>query len=321
MLSQDSFNDPLVSTLNRLLMSIGLPFDLETPLDLTPSLLLAILESLLENRLPIPQAVRESRDHPSKVHAMKVFLGVLESDVIKQDVGLSDIDPRRLASGDWEETVFVGELLCWLGRQTGILPPIQGSSEPPPERATSRSSGSQPARMFSPSTHSSLTTSALSVAGIEEDSNTTITSFTSDVPTRHNDTRHTSLPLCIHELEDPSFLGPVDHDADSAGDVSHSFCHCAEETGASIDRSVLPVRYDGYIEEVDAELELRAFEKTRTRQPHTRVRRPPGDVVATPRPAGKHVLTRHTSPTQHTLALLNERAKLLSELARLDLTR
>lgn len=83
-LSSDALSNPLVVSLNKLLAGLDLPFQLETPLDLTPSLLLAVLESLLESRLPISQATRDSRDLPSKVHAMKIFLGVLETDVIKQ---------------------------------------------------------------------------------------------------------------------------------------------------------------------------------------------------------------------------------------------
>jgi hypothetical protein len=36
-------------------------------------------------------------------------------------------------------------------------------------------------------------------------------------------------------------------------------------------------------------------------------------------PAEKRSITRHTSPSHHALALLDERAKLLSKLAKLDL--
>ena len=79
-----ALSSPLVVSLNKLLVGLSLPFTLETPLDLTPSLLLAILESLLESRLPIPPRVRDSRDQASRVQALKIFLGVLENDVIKQ---------------------------------------------------------------------------------------------------------------------------------------------------------------------------------------------------------------------------------------------
>ena len=44
----------LVDELNELIgtLNIGLPFLLETPFDLTPSLLIAIVEGILESRLP-----------------------------------------------------------------------------------------------------------------------------------------------------------------------------------------------------------------------------------------------------------------------------
>lgn len=125
-------SSPLVDPLNSLLERLGLPFVLDTPLDLTPSLLLAILESLLQSRLPISTSVRESRNDVAKIQAMKIFLGVLETDVLNEDVGLSDIDPRRLAAGEWEEVVFIAELLCWLGKQMGLLPAKNASSSRPP---------------------------------------------------------------------------------------------------------------------------------------------------------------------------------------------
>ncbi|KIK79991.1 hypothetical protein PAXRUDRAFT_115676, partial [Paxillus rubicundulus Ve08.2h10] len=142
-------------SLNALLASLDLPFALDNPTDLTPSLLLAILESLINARLPIPQTVRVSRTRDAKARAMLVLLGVLECDVLRGgteadhpqdqststhvddsvlcaggvsvdgwagDIGLGDVDPERLADGGWEETIFVGELLCWLARKKGILP-------------------------------------------------------------------------------------------------------------------------------------------------------------------------------------------------------
>jgi hypothetical protein len=52
---------------------------------------------------------------------MKIFLGVLETDILKADVGLSDVDPRRLADGEWDEVFFIAELLCWIGRKMGFI--------------------------------------------------------------------------------------------------------------------------------------------------------------------------------------------------------
>lgn len=107
----------LVQNLNDLLTSLELPITIKTPFDLTPSLLLAILESILRYRLPLSNATRQSENFAAKVEAMKIFLGVLEDDVLQTDIGLSEIDPRRLATGEWDEVVFVGAALCWLGHR------------------------------------------------------------------------------------------------------------------------------------------------------------------------------------------------------------
>ena len=42
---------------------------------------------------------------------MKSALGVLETGIIKIDVGLSGVDPRPLTRGEERGAVFVGELL------------------------------------------------------------------------------------------------------------------------------------------------------------------------------------------------------------------
>ena len=145
----------LLPSLNALLAALALPFTLDHPADLTPSLLLAIFESLIGARLPIPSSVRQSRTPEAKARAMLVLLGVLECDVLRggttadaehsvaasnaddsvlggaggvsvdgwvDEIGLGEVDPERLADGGWQETIFIGELLCWLARRKGILP-------------------------------------------------------------------------------------------------------------------------------------------------------------------------------------------------------
>src|SRR5258708_153483 len=109
----------LVSSLNELLASLDIPISLNTPLDLTPTLLLAILESTLESRLPLPPSVREARTPHAKVEAVKIFLGVLANDVLGVD--LSQIDPRKLARGEWDECVYVGGLLVHIARKEGLM--------------------------------------------------------------------------------------------------------------------------------------------------------------------------------------------------------
>src|SRR6266540_3894596 len=109
----------LVSQLNALLNSLHIPIPLESPTDLTPRLLVAILESLIGMRIPVIE--RQDNSQVSKVQNMKVFLGVLETDILQEDVGLSQLGPRRLANGEWEEVVVVAKLLCWIGWRMKLI--------------------------------------------------------------------------------------------------------------------------------------------------------------------------------------------------------
>ncbi|EIW59402.1 uncharacterized protein TRAVEDRAFT_147380 [Trametes versicolor FP-101664 SS1] len=347
-------DDPeLVDDLNDLLdkLDMQLPFTLETTFDLTPSLLLGILESILESRLPITAAIRASRDFASKVQAMKIFLGVFESDVLGGvDVGLSDIDPRRLAAGEEEEVMFVGELLCWLGRQRGILPPGAGPSQEddfPPSLPKQQ-------RAMSPSTHSTVTSgihsnlSMMPTALAETD--TTVMSVASeplpplaqaalpDLPSLPPVPDHAASasgsgslrrqPRCIHEVDDTSFL------ADLSLESSTSVCHCttsdAEDDLPATPKSPPPIRRAGWINHADEKSELDFYHRRRapSSAPATAARRvhsSPGLTTPAPmRPrestlgsTPRRIITSHNAPTQYTLALLNERARLLDELAKL----
>jgi hypothetical protein len=374
-LASFELSSPLTDHLNELLDGLGLPFVLDTPLDLTPSLLLAILESLLKSRLPVSSSIRESRSDAAKIQAMKIFLGVLEADIINEDIGLSDIDPRRLAAGEWEEVVFVAKLLCWLGKQMGLLPSKHTSPTIFPRRPSSaagRSAGSTGSiidlpRKASPSTRSTATdsiTNSLSFDRGYQESDTTIQSIGSEVTETRGSEDERLLsrvepryqPQCIHEIEDPSFLAQEDdegllraeydslsRDTDDTVDAYHdcSQDERADATFYSKDRSSTSstVRYDGYIQEVDAGLELRTFEARKAKK-RLHVFSTPEEVSdqagiirctcliqsnqsgtpSMPRyPTETRPITRHTSPNQHALALLDERAKLLSKLATLDL--
>ncbi|KAI1794908.1 hypothetical protein LXA43DRAFT_994851 [Ganoderma leucocontextum] len=279
----------LVDSLNELIdkLSISLPFALETPWDLTPGLLLGILESILQSRLPVPPAIRASRDFANKVQAMKAFLGVFESDVLGgEDVGLSEVDPRRLAAGEEEEVEFIGELLCWLGRRKGLLagPSQPGDDQPPSLPSNARR------RATSPSTHSTITSGVHSNLSMIQtgvaDSDTSMSSFASEQLTSLTHTlpelpslppaptsalrRSTSStgtgrppPRCIHEVEDPSFV--LDREPDMS--TATSICHCAtldeheeeEEDLPPPAKTPLPFRYDGWIDEADEKSELQFY--------------------------------------------------------------
>ena len=112
----------LVDQLNHMLLSVNLPISLISPTDLTPSLLIAILECILDMHISLVDRNKQSKNsRHSKIQNMKIFLGVLETDVLNSEVDLSEIDPRRLADGEWEEVYYIGELLCWIGRKMGLI--------------------------------------------------------------------------------------------------------------------------------------------------------------------------------------------------------
>lgn len=107
--------------LNDLMKSLCIPIPIVSPIDLTPSLLFAILESLLGQKLPIPSGSIPQDRRMLKIQKIKLFLGVLETDILQEDVGLSRIDPRRLAVGEWHEASFVARVLCMVGQRLGLL--------------------------------------------------------------------------------------------------------------------------------------------------------------------------------------------------------
>jgi hypothetical protein len=57
--------DGLVDSLNLLLDNLDIPLVLESPYDLTPSLLLAVLESTLKSRLPLSDKLRQAHSRQS----------------------------------------------------------------------------------------------------------------------------------------------------------------------------------------------------------------------------------------------------------------
>jgi len=132
----------LVSQLNALLTSLRIPIPLISPTDLTPRLLIAILESILGMRIPVIE--RQDDSQVSKVQNMKIFLGVLETDILQVDVGLSLLDPRRLARGDREEVMFVAELLCWIGRRMKLIKQPKRTKTPSADVFLSSSQAREP---------------------------------------------------------------------------------------------------------------------------------------------------------------------------------
>ena len=315
----------LVCDLNALLISLHLPLTLESPDDLIPSLLVALLECLLRSRLDIPGELRQARDFASKVQAMKIFLGVLENDIIGQDVGLSDVDPRRLACGEWDECVFVGELLCWLGRSMGVLPSTSApGGDALPEKFARRGG------TVSSSAHSTVPSNLSLTHPDPAESDTTMESIafepigestfvqrpSAPTPTAARRDAPPARPRCIHEIEEPTliFIPAAESSVVNGSDASDvEYCDCP--SGVHVrhtKRMSSPVRHSGYIEPVDEEMEARSFDRSRsTRSSSSRSRSVSGKSLAS------SSITRHTSPAEYTVALMNERARLLTELAAL----
>jgi len=63
--------------------------------------------------------VREAHTPQTKVEAVKIFLGVLANDILGVD--LSQVDPRKLARGEWEECVYIGGLLVHVAKKEGLM--------------------------------------------------------------------------------------------------------------------------------------------------------------------------------------------------------
>jgi hypothetical protein len=252
-----TFPDSLTKDLNYLLAYLALPITVNTPYDLTPSLLLAILESILRDRLPISVTTRESRTSAAKVEAMKVFLGVLEDDVLQTDIGLSEIDPRRLAAGLWDEVVFVGETLCWLGRRQEQMGHHYGSQADHPEAC---SSGGSP-----------TLTSVVTGFSRYDASETTATTLDRASEPPAPDTP-TPIPPCIHQFDISSFS----FDSRSAKD---DLCSSVQYGGSELEDtshdypSPPSVRYHGLIRPVQHEVEQIEFWHEHPRSP------PAGKIV------------------------------------------
>ncbi|KAJ7710569.1 hypothetical protein B0H17DRAFT_1027295, partial [Mycena rosella] len=188
-----------------------------------------------------PRAAKERR--------MKIFLAVLQGDVLRMDVGLSGVDPRLLASGAGTETVFVGRVLCWYGRRLGLITPA---------RSPSTLSQTSPVRV-QPDGESDTSVSAASGSD-------------TDAPE----------PRCIHEVPEPTLVlspasAPPEFDSEllaftsgREGSASATFTAGREQTQNS------SVRYTEYIQLADEDAEdidleaRRALDRQRVHAEETR---------------------------------------------------
>ncbi|KAK0445768.1 hypothetical protein EV421DRAFT_291206, partial [Armillaria borealis] len=265
--------------LNELLAALRIPIPIQFPTDLTPSLLLAILECFLSSRLPLSARIRQAAVSKSparraealnaRVQCMKIFLGVLETDILKNDdMGLSGVDPRKLAAGEYAEVTLVAEALCWVGQQVGLI-------------RTERDA-------YSPSTMTTttLTSSLLPTGASVAESNTSISNITATPELSPR-----TPPRCIHEVPSPLALSLPLFNEEQAWETSVR----------------VPVRYTGTIGPVDQDWEVESFESSRTHwsmQSHSS--------------SNQSALYDSDYGEEHlrTVSLLKERARLLSEIAR-----
>ncbi|KAJ7192104.1 hypothetical protein GGX14DRAFT_578411 [Mycena pura] len=308
----------LIIQLNQLLSSLEIPINLTTHAELTPSLLVCILETLLRTRLPIPAAHRDalSSSTTAKVHGVKIFLGVLQSDLVGTDVGLSNIDPRRLARGADVETLFIARLLCWYGRRIGLVErPGRSGSE-----AAARAAVASPSTL----TTATATRQSLSVGQPESVTSGGGTSAASAYSSGGDDVdgipgvipapapQSPPHPRCIHEVPSPPLvLSPLSPPLpllpvpDPEPDVPSGLLSVATT-----------VRYEGYISLVDEDAEIAAFEaqrrrarkRDRERHAHTDTARgvKDGDVAQ-----------RYAAARARRLDLLLQKAEILDEFAHL----
>ncbi|KAJ6612857.1 hypothetical protein B0H10DRAFT_2050746 [Mycena sp. CBHHK59/15] len=303
----------------NLLAGLNLPITVESHQDLTPSLLVGIVESLLSARLPIPAEQRAVifTSAPAKVHCMKIFLGVLQADILQMDVGISNIDPRRLAQGADDETIFVGRLLCWYGRRIGLV------SRP---GADARNDSASPSTLTSATKHTGTSpVHAFSTSGLPE-SDTSVSADGDADPARSDSPPSSSSaqptvkagPRCIHEVPEPSLvLSPSSTRHESIEPEYHQ----SQNT---------TVRYTGYIELADEASEIAAFEARRAEEKRRRLRRagkrrqqPPDDTNPIAEAAQVDLSAfakRRAAEQERKVALMRRKADLLEQLARLHVS-
>ncbi|PBK59735.1 hypothetical protein ARMSODRAFT_772329 [Armillaria solidipes] len=202
---------------------------------------------------------------------MKIFLGVLETDILKNsDIGLSGVDPRKLAAGEYAEVSLVAEALCWVGQQAGLIRTERDAHSPSTMTETTRTS--------------SLFPTGASVA----ESNTSISKMTATPELSPR------TPLrCIHEVPSPLALSSplFNEEQDWKTPVT------------------VPVKYTGTIGPVDQDWEVESFESSRvhwSKQSHSS--------------SDQSALYDSDYGDEHlrTVSLLKERARLLSEIARVQ---
>ncbi|ORY27785.1 hypothetical protein BCR39DRAFT_220216 [Naematelia encephala] len=108
---------PPLPLLHALLDALNIPVLPPTLSATSPSLLLLIFETLLEEHLPLSPKVRSCRTLADELSLLKCLLGVLGSDVLGMDLTL--VDPSKVVDGCEEEMAVVVMALAVVAKRRG----------------------------------------------------------------------------------------------------------------------------------------------------------------------------------------------------------
>ncbi|KAJ6522192.1 hypothetical protein DFH09DRAFT_1330672 [Mycena vulgaris] len=185
---------------------------------------------------------------------MNIFLGVLQSNILQHDVGIGNVEPRKLAAGAEDETIYVAPVLCW-----GETDDARNGS---PRLSTLKTA---PVRVGS---------SPLSAAGMRPEYSdkrvSAAASASSSSSSRRPGPAYPARARWSHQVPSPSLLlSPVS--VSTLGDLSELldsglFTRGLSEARMSRHNSNSTVPYDGYISVVDEEREMHAFEARQARR-------------------------------------------------------
>ncbi|RXK37415.1 hypothetical protein M231_05315 [Tremella mesenterica] len=112
--------------LHALLRALDIPVYPRTLSSTSPSLLLLILETLLDTRLALPDESRECKTRQDEITIVKCILGVLADDVLGID--LTIINPIRVVQGSESELAVVVMAFAVLAKRSGLILHIKDRS-------------------------------------------------------------------------------------------------------------------------------------------------------------------------------------------------
>ena len=109
---------PALPLLHQLLQVLHIPIHPPTLSSVSPSLLLVILESLLQYRLYLPHSIRLCATTEDEISVIKCILGVLADDVLAMDLTL--VDPRRVVAGQERELEVMIMAFAVVAKRKGL---------------------------------------------------------------------------------------------------------------------------------------------------------------------------------------------------------